>query len=401
MSRLSDPPQRYDLVAVMGTSPAVLTETIYALARRHRPWKPRSLHVITTTVGASFLDAFLLGHERYYRGRTIEPAAARWDAFCDEVLGEPLPFPEPLIPTLAGQLLDDIRHPGGDEALADLCYTTVADLTQEADGVPVVGSIAGGRKTMSAHLQVAFSVYARPQDRLVHILVRPDRYETDRSFFYPSGDTPDAELDLIDVPFPRLNRVLRDFLPRLEDRRDLRAMLDVLEPLNYTQAPTRVRIDVGTGTRGRSTLTFLNGSDVLATCSLTPAAMATLLVLAEHIAAGEGRVELATLHSSDARTHEQRRVVWEVCGLAAEPVPWRTAADVSGDRHVLQNGLRSVPLAADCFALETDRTTPTETSVYRWKRTPPVLELHLMKQREPHRWPFTYLSYQTDHALGG
>ena len=393
-------PQRYNLIAVLGISPAILTETIYHLARRREPWKPASIHVITTTTGADFIDALLLGQERHYRGRAIEPAAARWEAFCEEVLGEALPLPEPLIPEQRGQALADVSHPDDDEALANLCYETVERLTRETpteQKFPLFGSIAGGRKTMSAHLMTAFSTYARPQDRLFHVLLHPEGYEQDRSFFYPTAETPDVKLNLVDVRFPRLYRVLREhFLPRLpEGRRDLRAILDALEPINYEGHPDRVRIDVGVLPYAKSRLTLYEGAERLAECELSYGPLATLLVLAEHIAAHGGGVTLNELcEGSDVEG--QREAVWELCGQYESPAPWKEPRRVSKDLYEVHEALREPPIVPAHLTIETD-VSSSGKACYRWKADPPPrLELHIEEKRATKPWPFRYLTYTQD-----
>ena len=397
-------PQRYNLIAVLGVSPAILTETIYHLARQREPWKPASIHVITTTTGADFIDALLLGQERYYRGRAIEPAAARWEAFCEKVLGEALPLPEPLIPERSGQALADVSHPDDDEALANLCYETVERLTRETptqQKLPLFGSIAGGRKTMSAHLMTAFSTYARPQDRLFHVLLHPEGYEQDRSFFYPTAETPDVKLNLVDVRFPRLYRVLHEhFLTRLpKERRDLRAILNALKPINFERQPDRVRIDMGALPRGRSRLTLYDGEDHLAECELSYGPLATLLVFAEHIARGGGRVAMEELCEAP-EVERQRYAVWDRCARLEKPAPWEEEASLSGDRHQLHRALEGTPIAYEHLTFKTDLTTPFEPSYYHWKKEPPPrLELYAVTGRASSPWPFRHLPIE-ERPLG-
>src|SRR5437867_4493919 len=51
-------------VCLVGLSPAVVTETLYALAVRHRPRiAPDELHIITTLAGLSHVSGSLLGPE--------------------------------------------------------------------------------------------------------------------------------------------------------------------------------------------------------------------------------------------------------------------------------------------------------------------------------------------------
>jgi hypothetical protein len=77
-------------------------------------------------------------------------------------------------------------------------------------------SIAGGRKTMGFYLGYAFSLFARPQDELSHVLVSAP-FESHPEFFYPPAiprrlptragqhiDTADARITLARIPVVRL-----------------------------------------------------------------------------------------------------------------------------------------------------------------------------------------------------
>ncbi|MEQ1506865.1 MAG: CRISPR-associated ring nuclease [Myxococcota bacterium] len=75
-------------------------------------------------------------------------------------------------------------------------------------GIELIGSLAGGRKTMSAALQTAFSLQAPAPARLVHLWVHPS-IENDRTllpeFAFPVGSVkglaPEEQVTVYDVPF--------------------------------------------------------------------------------------------------------------------------------------------------------------------------------------------------------
>lgn len=400
----AEPAHRYNLIAVCGLVPQVITETIYSFARQREPMYPAAVHVITTADGANFVEAGLFGEERYYRGQIIREAAERWEAFCEEVL--------PAHPTFSlhtpehnGEQISDIRSRSDDEEFANYCYELVAELTGEDQMLPLIGSIAGGRKTMSAHLKTAFSVYARPQDRLVHVLVSPKTYENDPTFYYPSEETPDARIDRVGIPFPRLYRLLREdvFAKLPEDRHDLRSILDTLEPINYETAPTRARIEIGILDRAGSRLRLMNEDEELAQCTMTPTTLATLLVFAEQIAAHDGKVPIEDLAAAD-EVHEQRKAVVDLCTPLAYPSRWDYANDVSRARYNLHEALEEVPMALEFLSFDTESGGYTEPSYYRWK-TPPPLPLDLViaedaaEMKKLKRWPFNYVSRPREESL--
>jgi hypothetical protein len=119
--------------------------------------------------------------------------------------------------------LEDIRAPEENAAAADAITALVADLTQDADAALHV-SIAGGRKTMGFYLGYAFSLFARPQDQLSHVLVSAP-FENHPDFYFPpakprrlalSGgahiDTAEAEITLAEIPVVRLRHGLPEAL---------------------------------------------------------------------------------------------------------------------------------------------------------------------------------------------
>lgn len=110
--------------------------------------------------------------------------------------------------------LRDIRTPGDVRAVEAALYDRLRVLLPVLpEDTRLVGSLAGGRKTMSASLQTAFSLIARPDDRLVHVLVHSalERWATNPASNYyfpcplPEGRepiAPEQQTFLVNVPFP-------------------------------------------------------------------------------------------------------------------------------------------------------------------------------------------------------
>lgn len=405
--------RRYNLIAVLGISPAILTETIFQLARPSYgpPEMPATVTVITTTIGANFIHAQLAGESCTFNNKPIAGTRNRWDEFCREVLGEESPFPQVIIPEGPNGLLDDVRTPADDQALANACYQHVKRFTRE--DLPVYGSIAGGRKTMSAHMMNAFSMFARPGDNLYHVLVQPPELERS-AFFYPSPtmekDIPDVhpdriQIDLVDVRFPRLYRLLdQDFLSRLE-RQDLNTILEALEEINLDHSLDRVRIDVGSGKRGKSRVTLFEGRDEVRTFELSYGPLSTLLVLVDFIeetrarGGGEGWIsnKLFDYHGGNDEVRDrvdlQRKIIWALCGTTTDKdamAKWNTRDDLSKAISNYEAALKKELPAALAKQLEVNRTATyervgdqrVEYRKYSWKRTPfPELELHITPER--------------------
>jgi len=207
-------PHRYQkriLLAVIGLTPQVITETIYALAHLSSPFYPTELHIITTQEGFSRIRLTLLGDNPAWLARLKK----------DYSLAN-ISFDESRIHVLAdeqGVVLDDIRTDADNECLADTITRTIAQLTQDNDCALHV-SLAGGRKTMGYYAGYALSLFARPQDRLSHVLVSSP-FESHPDFYYPTPyrnviytrdqkplDTQEAQVSLAQIPFVRLRHEL-------------------------------------------------------------------------------------------------------------------------------------------------------------------------------------------------
>lgn len=223
------------LIALLGTSPGILTETVWALATEASgPVVVDRVVVITTLEGQSRAVAELMTPDANYGGRTV------WEALEDalatrgiDVAGK-LRFGPASIrvfprPDDRGHL-EDIRTAEDNELAADFILKEVK--REIAEDVTLIGSVAGGRKTMSTLLYAVFSLLGRPQDRLTHVLVN-DPFESPGlapRFYFPCSPpllhrgsnregrggiearSDEARLTLADMPFVRLRSLFqRDF----------------------------------------------------------------------------------------------------------------------------------------------------------------------------------------------
>ncbi|NWF51101.1 MAG: TIGR02584 family CRISPR-associated protein [Ignavibacteriaceae bacterium] len=66
-------------------------------------------------------------------------------------------------------------------------------------------SITGGRKSMSVHLANALSIFAREQDKLLHVLTKE---EHEFKGFYPMNKKEAEDLELSEIPFVKLRSLL-------------------------------------------------------------------------------------------------------------------------------------------------------------------------------------------------
>ena len=196
------------LIFVAGTTPQIITETLYGLiVGKKPPVIPDEVYILTTESGKRSIQEELV----YKEGLA---------GFQKEFGLRAIPFDEENIIILTdsrGQPLDDIREADQNEAVGDL----IADFIRKKAGDPASRlhcSLAGGRKTMSFYLGSALQLFGHPWDRLYHVLVSPE-FESHPEFFYkPKKDrilslrdsrgkvvrklnTRDARISLAEIPF--------------------------------------------------------------------------------------------------------------------------------------------------------------------------------------------------------
>ncbi|MEZ8368938.1 CRISPR-associated ring nuclease Csm6 [Vibrio splendidus] len=193
------------LLATTGTSPQVLTETLYAIHQSGRPF-PDEIYVITTQSSAPVLVNGL------FRGGNFQ-------ALIDEYDMPVVQFDEShiwLIEDDNGNRIDDAKSVDDQTHMANFITRKVYELTLD-DNVAIHASLAGGRKTMAFYFGYAMSLFGREQDILSHVFV-DDEYEFVRDFWYPTKeskwvtgknglgevDVSKANITLAEIPFVRM-----------------------------------------------------------------------------------------------------------------------------------------------------------------------------------------------------
>ena len=204
-----------NLLALVGFSPAVVTETLYVLLREGR--RIGAVHLVATGAGATAIARLVASD--------TGQVAALWAAH-----GRGQPPPEVRSHTIARPSgpIADIRSADDHDIMADTISRLVAELTGESQP-PLHASIAGGRKTMGAALIIAMCLHGRTDDRVSHCLVSSE-LEADRDFYFPApGDgRADAQVSLVDLSFPRLRHLLRPEVRTLPMSRLVASLTDRL-----------------------------------------------------------------------------------------------------------------------------------------------------------------------------
>lgn len=224
------------LFAVTGMSPAVLTETIWALAHETEPVIPQRVVVLTTTEGRKRLEQALFTPREEWGGVNVWEALryaleqAGHDIECKLRFGNTADDIR-VFTTVNGRTaqsveLADLRTRQDNEAAADFLLDQLRGITANPDS-RLVASMAGGRKTMGALLYGCMTLTGRDEDRLTHVLVS-EPYETMVDFFFPeqpsgellgwdrqrSHDPRDARIELADVPFVPIRNLFQKELGR-------------------------------------------------------------------------------------------------------------------------------------------------------------------------------------------
>ncbi len=209
------------LITVSGMSPAIITETVWALATEKPPVIPDEVIVITTLKGETDIQRLLLDPANGWKGASV------WDTLRTSVFKECKIAPDSRKLQMAIRIIDlpgnagvrvkaaDIRTREENAEAADFILNTLSPHAI-AEDCHVIASIAGGRKTMGALLYGAMTLVAKETDRVTHVLVN-EPYEMCRTFFYPAQplkkleagppgktvtvDASKALIELADLPF--------------------------------------------------------------------------------------------------------------------------------------------------------------------------------------------------------
>lgn len=194
------------LLLTLGSTPQVVTETLYALATGSPAWIPDRIVLATTEHGARIFQ-----EGRQFPGREpfgpllgADGMLARLIGACDLPLS--LDCVEVIVPRCGeGMPINDIRTVEETKAFAEELLAIVAEITS-IPGSELHVSLAGGRKTMSFIAGQVMSIFGRKQDHLSHVLIEPRELEWQDSFWWPGDGSPnseDARIGLYQVPYLR------------------------------------------------------------------------------------------------------------------------------------------------------------------------------------------------------
>ena len=376
------------VLATLGTSPAVLTELLYQLVVGEQA-EVVGLEVWTTGGGGEKTgEAKLSTFIRAGQWDELRPAVGAAHA------GH-LPWPDPATQLDLDQIvtriaaggrtfvvrafqaddgpLSDVRSADDARRMDETLFGRVKTLTTTLPaGIALVGSLAGGRKTMSAGLQGAFSLLGRAGDRLVHVLLHAKLDELDPktmgSYVAPTtewerltGVPVSEQLTLHDVQFPMLRALMlrasvdgyasmaelvdQDYGAFLRAMHESAGAVSTLARARLARHPKKVgwvyEVRVGDAVRATVTLSLHDGQILAALIDTSSGAGLETLVswLAEH-----GVRPVAGIDT----VHEDRNVVGKALSrLKAKLRPFLTQGLAAFAVESSVRGFYSVPAARD------------------------------------------------------
>lgn len=205
--------KRIILVSAMGTSPAVLTNTVWGLVHQKHSIVPDEIVVFITKSGKELLIQRLFDD-------------GVWNEMRSNLKREKIELDGKLvfgatsirvIPDAEGNEIEDLRTGDDNLRAADFMLSQLRQYTEDSETELHV-SIAGGRKTMSALLFSCMTLLGRECDKVYHVLLPQDLEQgATPEFFYPEpgktfvskGTTKKLKAkqistELFEVPFVRM-----------------------------------------------------------------------------------------------------------------------------------------------------------------------------------------------------
>lgn len=170
--------QKVVLISVVGMSPAVVTETIWALHKEEPELVPDEVKLYTTRKAWENATKALLNRDN---GPSV------WDEL-QQKIGKEMILKKHIFEDQQGGELEDIVTDSDQELVADQLLKGVREYKNPQQEVcRVVASLAGGRKSMSALMYAVMSLAAEADDIITHVLA-DEQASACRNFFFPEQE---------------------------------------------------------------------------------------------------------------------------------------------------------------------------------------------------------------------
>lgn len=190
------------LICVSGLTPQIVTETLFCLAVKEKT-PIDEIYVLTTKRGREVI----LGKDSH----PVTPKTSLKNEI--ENLCKKYKIKKPLFAENDNHIivakeesieLPDIRTDKDNILFPNKVCEFIRDKSSDPTST-LYCSITGGRKSMSVHLANALSIFAREQDKLLHVLTKE---EHEFKGFYPMNKKEAEDLELSEIPFVRLRSIL-------------------------------------------------------------------------------------------------------------------------------------------------------------------------------------------------
>lgn len=234
------------LFLVTGMTPAIITETVWALAcdpqlEPDSRWVPDEIQVLSTEHGLNQVRSVLIDSQVFERFKQEFPQLAHTQFNADSLH---------CIKDAQNNALSDLRTPEDNEYAADAISEHIRQLTQD-EQIALHVSIAGGRKTMGFYAGYALSLYGRAQDRMSHVLV-DETFEQVKNFLYPTTNTvflkdrdghardaSKAQVWLAEIPFVRMKDAIKD-----DHQIHTNSFTDTVNNINAASQPITLTLNI-------------------------------------------------------------------------------------------------------------------------------------------------------------
>ncbi len=291
--------KRIILVSAMGTSPAVLTNTVWGLAHQKHSIVPDEIVVFITKSGKELLIQKLFDEGVWNEMRSnLKREKIEIDGKL--VFGE---TSIRVIPDAEGNEIEDLRTGDDNLRAADFMLSQLRQYTEDSETELHV-SIAGGRTTMSALLFSCMTLLGRECDKVYHVLLPQDLEQgATPEFFYPEpgktfvskGTTKKLKAkqistELFEVPFVRMRGWYQEKFKAIPPNyRTLVSKIQTVAPRAIAYPEMSIDIQSGSVT--------INGKSV----TMSRTCFALLVVIASGCPVRDLHERLKILHASKSK----------------------------------------------------------------------------------------------------
>ncbi len=193
-----------NLICVSGLTPQIITESLFCLSIQKKT-EIDELFIITTERGKEVI----LGRDESEYTPSI-PLDDEINRMCEKYNIKKPVFPEDdkhiIVAREESIGLPDIRSDRDNILFPNRLCEFLREKSADPENV-LYCSLSGGRKTMSAFLALALSIFGRENDRLFHVLTSE---EHEFKGFFPETEDEINALELSEIPFVRLRPLIEE-----------------------------------------------------------------------------------------------------------------------------------------------------------------------------------------------